>query len=215
MKTIQKFVGLAIVASCWMGSSAMGDAVVNGQIDWVGGTPVGDPWGDGLTISTVDRIYFRVNTGGVIEIDTLSWEENGGWVDVNGDGEDVFFDPYIYLFNDDGSLDAGDYITENDDSINTFGDGSISALDSYLALNLAAGNYVLTIGGYFHDVNDAVDGFNPGTGSGFYPIDSNFLVADHGDYRVTFTGDVSIVPEPSSLMALLGLGGLAILRRRR
>ena len=210
MKTIQKFVGLAIVASCWMGSSAMGDAVVNGQIDWVGGTPVGDP-ANGSTISTIERIYFRVNTGGVIEIDTLSWETDGSWVDVNGDGEDVFFDPYIYLFNDDGSLDAGDLIDANDDSDDTFGDGSITVLDSYLSLNLAAGDYVLTIGSYFHDVNEAITGIN----EGFGPVDSNLLVTDHGDYRATFTGDVSIVPEPSSLMALLGVGGLAILRRRR
>ena len=53
--------------------------------------------------TTVDHWGFTVNTAGTIVMDILSWE--GAAVDVNGDGEIAFFDPFIYLMRDDGSLE--------------------------------------------------------------------------------------------------------------
>ena len=222
MKKIFIFVGAII--SLIYGSASFGDVVVNGSILHLGGLPVGsqsDFAGD--VLSTVDHISFSVNTAGLITFDTLSWEDDSSatGVDVNGDGEIAFFDPIIYLFNDDGSLDVADLIDSNDDSPSTLGDGSITVLDSWLTANLSAGNYILTIGGFFHDAADAIAGINPGTGGGFYPttIDGlgGTLIHDHGDYRVTILGDVSLaaVPEPNSAM-LLTLGFvLGLCRRHR
>ena len=198
--------------------------VVSGQIDWLSGQPVGEVmnW-SGDIASTVDHIYFSVNTAGTISMDVLSWEGDG--VDVNGDGESAFFDPYIYLFADDGSLDVGDVITDNDDSGSTYGDGSTSSLDSYLSLGLGTGDYMLAIGEFYISAADAVAGLNPGTGDGYGPLShdgSLFYVADHGDYEVTFGGDITLrdppptVPEPSTAL-LLGLGmlGAGLIRRKR
>lgn len=216
------FKAVVAVAGLGLASTAFGDAVLNGTIYHLGGTAVGTPSEDSLggVISSIDKIYFTVNTAGQIDMDLLSWEfdhANGVLADVNGDGEIAFFDTYIYLFNNDGSLDAADYIISNDDWGNA-ADGSVYIYDSFLSLNLGAGNYILTVGGFNHDVNDAIAGVNPGTGGGYYPITSDanaaFTVNDHGDYRVTFTGDVTVVPVPSAA-ALLGLGGLVAARRRR
>ncbi|MFT3990646.1 MAG: PEP-CTERM sorting domain-containing protein [Luteolibacter sp.] len=55
----------------------------------------------------------------------------------------------------------------------------------------------------------------------YYPVTidalGNRTPIDHGDYRVTLTGDISsysLVPEPSSSLLLLG-GSALFLRRRR
>ncbi len=204
--------------------------VVEGRILYLGGPPVGSLVGSaegpsvGDIVSTVDQIGFTVNTAGIIAIDTLSWERNfedGSPTDVNGDGEIAFFDPYIYVFADDGSLGVEDLIDSNDDSSSTFGDGSISSLDSFLSVLLPVGDYILTIGGFNHTAEEAIAGANPGLGSGFYPVTWDgafFYASDHGDYRITFTGDVSVtgVSEPQSIALLvIYLAGLSFARFRR
>ncbi len=179
--------------------------------------------GDGNDIgSTVDYWHFTVNSAGIVTIDVLSWEVdwedvNGNGdsletIDVNGDGEIAFVDPYIYLFKDDGSLDAGDFVAVNDDSALTLGDGSIYDYDSYLSRLLLPGNYVLAIGAFDLDLSEAIAGFNDET---FYPTTNDptindglgtFIETDHGDYRITFDGDLTVtdaqVPEPASLLLL-------------
>ena len=160
-----------------------------------------------------------------VTIDTLSWERgfvdiNGDSngesinIDVNGDGEIAFLDTYTYLFHDDGSLDASDLIASNDDSDFTFDDGSIHRYDSFLEADLAPGDYILAIGSFFLSPDDAIDRFNDGNQ---YPFDADGP-SDHGDYQITFGGNVSvtgsftgptIVPEPASL--LLGLLGLTLM----
>jgi PEP-CTERM motif len=187
--------------------------------------------------STIDHWGFTVNSAGSVTFDMLSWEYDftttGQYVDVNGDGEIAFLDTYVMLFQDDGSLDTGDYLTTNDDSGSGFGDGTIYALDSYLSTNLAVGNYIFTVGAYWYDTNDAVSGIN--NSATYYPeggmpigtagYDPNADI-DHGDYQITWSGDVTItsdpgtavdpVPEPGT-MVLLGIGliGLAGMGRRR
>lgn len=169
---------------------------------------------------TVDYLAFTTSAAGTVTIDLLSWEWNEATerrVDVNGDGEYAFLDTYIHLFQ--GSLATGNHIASNEDSGSGTADGSVSALDSFLSLNLAAGNYILAISAYNFDVDEAVSGINRGSS---YPVtvDEFGILAtiDHGDYRVTLTGEfITAVPEPAtaiSLSALLG-GGMLIRSRPR
>ena len=180
--------------------------------------------------STVDHWYFTVNSAGIVVIDTLSWEvdsedfdfdsDYNETIDVNGDGEIAFIDVYIYLFSDDGSLDVDDLLYSNDDSFNTFGDGSIHGYDSYLSVFLNPGDYILAIGAFYLDTNEAVAGFNEQS----YPLSAdglgNYIFIDHGDYQITWTGDLTItrgpIPEPgSAVLAAIAVVGLSAARRRR
>lgn len=214
------FVRLGVIAGACLALSvpAMADAVHNGSILRLGGEPVGTPNPSDMS-STVDHIAFTVNTAGYITFDALSWEydfDNGLLVDVNGDGEYAFIDPLIRLFRDDGDLTADDELGANDDSSDTLSDGSVSSLDSFLGLDLEVGNYILTVGGYYYDIDDAIAGMNP---SGSYPVtadeNGDLFASDHGDYRVTFTGDVTVVPAPGAgALFAAGLIGIASRRRR-
>ena len=152
--------------------------------------------------STVDSWDFTVNSAGVVTIDTLSMETTD-WVttqDVNGDGEIAFFDPYIYVFENTGGV-PGAFVASNDDSGLTFGDGSIHRYDSYLSLNLDAGDYILVIGAYHLSEQEARDGVNDAS---YYPIsglgeNEEAIPSDHGDYQVTFTGDAIITDGPDGV----------------
>jgi hypothetical protein len=201
-------------------ASASATTVVTGNL-----FPVFDAQGARIG-STVDYWYFSVNSPGTVSIDTLSSEIGGVypdglvWYDVNGDGEDAFFDPFIWLFADDGSLDAGDMIAQNDDSNDTYADGSISELDSYLSLDLTDGDYILAIGTYDLTIDDAVDGLNDTLWDDDYPypIDFDYNPIDHGDYQITFDGDVTVqqavIPETGTIF-LLGGGLLGLLALKR
>jgi hypothetical protein len=215
--------GCACLTMFALAGSAQAAFVTNGNL-----FAAYDPSGAQLG-STVDHWYFTVNTAGTVSFDLLSMEvdENNGslFVDVNGDGEIAFSDPYIYLFFDDGSLDAADVIAVVDDDFsNTYGDGSIHGYDSYLSLPLVPGNYAFAVGAFGLSTDDAIDGFND---FNTYPVTTDYLPNDHGDYQITWDGDVTITrdpgtgvtaatPEPASL-AMFGIGslGLAFLRRRR
>lgn len=143
-------------------------------------------------ISTVDYIYFTVNSAGPVTIDMLSVESDGDVdIDHNNDGEIAYIDPYIYLFRDDGSLDADDYIDENDDGP-TGDDGSTYSYDSYLSLPLEPGDYILAVGCYDLSLADAIGGTNYSTDYIYGPDWGSGSEFDHGDYQVTFTGDVSV-----------------------
>lgn len=173
-------------------------------------------------IITVDYWSFNVNTTGTVTIDVLSWErdpDEWDWVDVNGDGEDSFIDSYIRVFKD--SLAAENIYASNDDGgANGRGDGTIRGNDSYLSREFEAGDYIIAISscgypasgsypGYF-TVDEAVDGYNQ---RAIIPYSAG--EGDHGDYRITLTGDVSAVPLPAAAWLLgSGLAGLAALKRR-
>lgn len=203
-----------------LGSTASNAAVIQSTLELVSGTSISRG-----TNSEVDYWYFTANSSGTVTIDTLSWQ----W-DKDGDGIAHHMDPFIYLFRDDGSLDSGDYVGDNDDSASTLTDGSTSPLDSYLSVTLSAGNYVLAISDFSLSFTDALSGVNT---NGYYPAvfdgTGNYLEYDgscatqgydcsYADYQITFGGDITVrnvgVPEPGTL-AVLGIGIAALGVRRR
>ena len=166
---------------------------------------------------TVDYWNFTVDAPGTVTVDVLSMEirPNGHTYDVNGDGEIAFIDPMIRLFSDDGHLDSGDLVATNDDSSQTYGDGSIHYYDSYLSQYLGLGDYVLAISAYNLSVSEALSGVNYCAS----PYTTCFQRNDHGDYQITFDGiapEGADVPEPATLLLFgVGAAGLAVLRRRQ
>lgn len=186
-------------------------------------------------ISTVDHWFITITGDGPQDffVDTLSWERDSSdrhdgdgnrseYVDINGDGEIAYLDTYTYLFRNDGELDSSDYIMRNDDSSNTFDDGSIYRYDSYMQTELTPGEYVVAIGAYHLTRDEAMAGYNRDNG---YPSGRDGR-SDHGDYQITFGGENvfvtgsetgRLVPEPSA--ALLGgfacLAAVGMRRRRR
>lgn len=147
--------------------------------------------------SSVDSWFFKVNSGGPVTIDTLAMEraDDGGYEDINGDGEIKFFDPYIYVFKNNGGV-PGELVASNDDSDDTYGDGSIHDYDSYLSFeNLPAGDYILVIGAYELTELEARNGINYGS-SPIYPLGLGEggveVPASSAGYKITFGGDVTI-----------------------
>lgn len=199
--------------------------VINDSIVRTGGADLGTPaaWfnsGDDAVETTVNRHYFRVNTNAEVSFDILSWEAGfapndvfpslgSSPQDVNGDGEISFFDAMIRLY--DASTSA--LLAANDDSGDTLDDGSIFDRDSFIKISLAPGVYFLAVASY--DFSDA-EGLGT-TAMGTGPMTwkgTQYVVSDHGDYRLTIVGDISSIPEPATF-ALSGLGLALIGTTRR
>lgn len=221
-----KFAAIASTALLF-GTAANAAVVVQGEIQTIPGTTSNN----GGEATEVDYWGFSVNSTGAVTIDVLSWL----W-DRDSDGTGHFIDSSIHLFTDDGSLDAGDIVASNDDDhINGFSDGTTSiGADSYLGLNLAAGDYLLAIGDFSLSIASAVaginfDGYGPsmydGTGLIKHNSDGSCIRifdCSYGDYQITFSDSVSsvsavsAVPLPAALpMLAAGLGLFGFAGRRR
>lgn len=189
---------------------------------------------------TVDYIPFSVgvvpaDVARRITFDVRSVEAvaDGDWfgVDLNEDGEIAFIDSYIYVFAAGaarGSL--GDLMGVNDDGNEAgFGDGSLDGFDSYLELDLFAGNYVLAISTHSMSEEEARAGVNM-TDHGPYTLATNpaadWSNFDHGDYSIRAydnfrgstifneSGTIFVIPAPAAGL-ILGLAGMVAGRRRR
>ncbi|MBU0992269.1 MAG: PEP-CTERM sorting domain-containing protein [Proteobacteria bacterium] len=197
--------------------------------------------------STIDLIGFSVYSPGDVEINVMSWESTpeGINTDLNADGEIAYLDTYLYLFKNDGHLDASDLVASNNnpnddsDKNSATDDGSLTYDDSYLKAPLGTGpehqkNYILAIGAWDLAMEEILMGMNyaepsnPTNPSEYIPIwggtknSTDWYENDHGDYRITFTGKVENihliqpVPEPDTF-ALFGLGfiGVVVLIRKK
>lgn len=120
-------------------------------------------------------------------------------INVNSAGANPIGDPSQYVFDDDGSPDTaltGAFRGYNDDT---------GTLDSQLNLNLAAGNYVLSIGRFFFAETEARTFNASGQSAGT-------------TYSVIFDQNVDLaggVPEPSTwALLILGFGAVGVGMRR-
>ena len=169
----------------------------------------------------VEMSQTRFSTaGGLTTIDILGSGWTGG---PSGAGNG---DPYLYLFRDDGSLDAADFVAQDDDG-GLGSDGSTSWLDSYLSLSLAAGDYIAMVG-YCCDGFSGADATDAGVLQGYQNLSDFAWLSEprtvyiSGDHQVTITGEdivlnASAVPLPATL-PLLGaafVAAAAASRRRR
>lgn len=206
--------GLAVIGlMCAFGAGAQ-PIVVNGTIAWLGGNAIGNSIFDAFTTTEVDYIPFAVGSGvPFVDIDVRSYERSGSPPfaerDINGDGLIAYIDPTIYLFRNDGALDLADFTGQTSEfSFDTFADGSISFLDSFLRVVLSAGNYLLAIGSDDLSLQSALAGRNT---TGIGPIGPGDTVAAFGAYQVTITP----IPEPETVALLgAGLAGMLAWRRR-
>jgi hypothetical protein len=107
------------------------------------------------------------------------------------------FDTHIYLFNNDGFLDVGDFITRNNNR-------SPSNSNSWINRVLGAGSYVLAISDFNLRLGEAIRGNNRNDMYG------KFDVSIKSKRHVNFAS----VPEPTTL-SLLGISllGAGFIRR--
>ncbi|MDX9844468.1 MAG: DVUA0089 family protein [Aquabacterium sp.] len=216
---------IILILTCLLAMTTANAIVLNGRVYQIDGD--GDSLVDDVKIS---RIKFDVTAGTTVFFDSLVFEPDWSGspeltdkADLNGDGYITRFDNQMLLFS------GGVALMNVDDSMDTFGDGSMTSHDAafyYIFAN--SGTYVVTLGQLIHDASSALQGYQADTP--FYNLDHvNWgSVPSFGAWRLTMTatnGAVSNVialddpqgeiSEPS-ILALVGLAfvGLGIARRR-
>lgn len=142
-------------------------------------------------LGSVDYQYFNIDMDDLITIETST--DN--------------FDPFIYLFHDDGFLDSNDFIESDDDSSIPSAFGFFNSL---IRRSLTAGDYLVAVADFNFTLDEAVSGIN----------DSSFYGVGSGAYQLMVSADratvTATVPEPASLIILgLGLIGLAAVSRKK
>ncbi len=182
--------------------------------------------------STLNGLYW-VNTGDTFSIESFESfdDDNGSSIDsiwnnvsftwsgsatftslgsffegeLTFDSEGSAYDTEIGLYRSDGTLVAND-----DDG----GTGSLSSLTE----TLVAGDYIVVLGGFNSTFFDGAA--NAGAGNGAFNFNINGNSVDSGTSTASqfeaYSFTVNAIPEPSSMLVLVGLGAVAgFVRRRR
>tara|TARA_R110002049_G_scaffold27672_3_gene95147 strand:+ start:902 stop:1342 length:441 start_codon:yes stop_codon:yes gene_type:complete len=127
---------------------------------------------------SVNTIPFTVLSDSTVTIDVLS---AGAYTPA--------MDAQIYLAPDDGSIESLDLTFTNDDG-EAGSDGSTLELDSFLRLDLPAGNYVAYISACCFSAGDALNGYHLVVED--EPTAELTPGGVNGRYRVTLSGDVEL-----------------------
>jgi len=203
---MSKFFRVLLASAALALGNAAGAAVIDGRISTIAGK------GEEQELK-VARVAFTVGADTRLFFDSLVLELT---TDLNGDGFITGFDDEMRLY------DGATLLTRNDDSPDTYGDGSEHPFDSAFTWNFTrAGTYVVALGVRGYSDSEALRGYQAGKAFQAHAGYENF-----GAWRLTLSalsGSVSDVHEigaevhePGTLAlfgaALLGAGWL---RRRR
>ncbi|MEM5467955.1 DVUA0089 family protein [Celeribacter marinus] len=177
------------------------------------------------TMSQTRQRGFFTETDWYTEMSAISFSVEQGTFSFGVEAVDGVFDPYIYLFEADNNFSQNDLIAFNDD-INY-----PDVLDSYLSVNLAAGDYIAVVGQWMNwggngagDIDyqtDVVDGNVYGGVANWNTLPENGTVLATYNYQIAMTGEnlvvdgVPAVPLPASMPLLIGAFAVPMLMRRR
>lgn len=200
MATMNRMLLLGVCVAVLAALPAAGDSVtVLGEI-----LTVGDD-------STVDWVTFTTDANDVVSFDMLA---NG--IDFGGGASNL--DPEIFLFaGADPSNVANLLLASNDDDgLANDTNGSISGVDSFLGINLAAGTYTLAIGDFNLTEADARAQLHTGDEikqPGSYQVD---IFAESANISNVLLNGQAIVPVPPAVgIGLLGAGIVMVANRKR
>jgi len=158
--------------------------------------------------------HYSIADGEIHTIDITVLSDGNVVFDVLSiDSFDAFFNSTVALFNNDGNpLSYANRVAYSDGNYGFDFNGSVNNEDAFLDIFLVAGDYTVAVGTLGFVPSEAEAG--AGRLSVVSYIDQA-TSAGGGQYQLDIFGDVAMtVPAPGAI-ALLGLGGLVSVRRRR